>query len=320
MAALLAFVFVMAACGGGDDGGDGGDGGGTIRFVFSPDPVWNWIEDQGILAEMEAESGFTIERFESEDEFAFFAGGHADVVSTGSYETPVLESENGVPTVTIGKYNMAKDIVVVAADSGYETFADLPQGCKVGVESFSGSTIVWQALAKDLDGRTLAEDESDLQMAITDFDLAPELVLSGDLCAGVTSIYNAMGPLMAGDIVGAVRQQVGVAALRGQLRTGSRGNGQQQLRRPARLVRRSHPGSGVLPVGLATRGWTRGPRTARRSSRPTRTTSATRTTRSWPTSTIGTTTSSTSSSTRYTSPRTGSTERLRSRSSCGTPT
>ena len=59
-------------------------------------------------ADMEKESGFTIERFESEDEFAFFAGGHADVVSTGSYETPVLESENGVPTVTIGKYNMAK--------------------------------------------------------------------------------------------------------------------------------------------------------------------------------------------------------------------
>ena len=59
--------------------------------------------------------------------------------------------------MTIGKYNKAKDIVVVAADKPYETFADLPKGCKVGVESFSGSTIVWQALAKDLDGRTLAE-------------------------------------------------------------------------------------------------------------------------------------------------------------------
>ena len=67
------------------------------------------------------------------------------------------------------------------------------QGCNVGVESFSGSTIVWQALAQDLHGRTLGEAPDDLQMAITDFDLAPELVLAGDLCAGVTSIYNAMG-------------------------------------------------------------------------------------------------------------------------------
>jgi ABC-type nitrate/sulfonate/bicarbonate transport system substrate-binding protein len=195
---------VLAACGGDDGGGETGTDGGdkTVRFVFSPDPVWNWLEDQGILAKMEQESGITIERFESEDEFAFFAGGHADIVSTGSYETPVLESENGVPTVTIGKYNKAKDIVVVAADKPYETFADLPKGCKVGVESFSGSTIVWQALAKDLDGRTLAESPDDLQMAITDFDLAPELVVKGDLCAGVTSVYNAIPFLMSGQVKG----------------------------------------------------------------------------------------------------------------------
>jgi ABC-type nitrate/sulfonate/bicarbonate transport system substrate-binding protein len=198
--AVLALVS-MGACGG--DGGDTGDAeGGTMRFVFSPDPVWNWLEDEGILEEMESESGFHIERNESEDEFAFFAGGHADIVSTGSYETPVLEAETDVETVTIGKYNKAKDIIVVAADSGYETFDDLEPGCKLGVESFSGSTIVWQALAQDLHGRTIGEGPDDIQMAITDFNTAPELVLSGDLCAGVTSIYNAMSYLMDGSVVG----------------------------------------------------------------------------------------------------------------------
>ena len=50
--AVLALVS-LGACGG-DDGGSGDDGGGTMRFVFSPDPVWNWLEDEGILAEMEA--------------------------------------------------------------------------------------------------------------------------------------------------------------------------------------------------------------------------------------------------------------------------
>ena len=51
---------VLAACGGDDGGGDTGTGGGdkTVRFVFSPDPVWNWLEDQGILAQMEQESGY----------------------------------------------------------------------------------------------------------------------------------------------------------------------------------------------------------------------------------------------------------------------
>jgi hypothetical protein len=202
LAVILATVFVAAACSNDKGGDSGGDGGGTIRFVFSPDPVWNWLEDQGILKQMEDESGYKIARNESEDEFAFFAGGHADVVSTGSYETPVLEDQNGVQTVTIGKYNKAKDIIVVAADKPYETFADLPQGCKVGVESFEGSSIVWQALAKDLDGRDLAQDSSDLAMAITDFDLAPGLVEKGDLCAGVTSIYNAIPDLMAGKVKG----------------------------------------------------------------------------------------------------------------------
>ena len=214
---ILVAVISVTACGGGGDSTDttdggtdstaGGDGdassdGGTVRFVFSPDPVWNWLEDQGIIDEMEQESGITIERNESEDEFAFFAGGHADIVSTGSYETPVLEAETGVETVTIGKYNKAKDIVVVDVNSGYETFDDLEAGCKVGVESFSGSTIVWIALAQDLHGRTLGEAPDDLQMAATDFNTAPELVLSGDLCAGVTSIYNTLPYWLDGTIDG----------------------------------------------------------------------------------------------------------------------
>jgi ABC-type nitrate/sulfonate/bicarbonate transport system substrate-binding protein len=199
---VLALV-TLGACGGDDGGsGDGGGDGGTMRFVFSPDPVWNWLEDEGILDEMEQESGITIQRNESEDEFAFFAGGHADVVSTGSYETPVLEAEAGVETVTIGKYNKAKDIIIVKADSGYETFDDLEPGCKLGVESFSGSTIVWQALAQDLHGRTIGEGPDDIQMAITDFNTAVDLVQTGDLCAGVTSIYNAAGALMDGSVVG----------------------------------------------------------------------------------------------------------------------
>jgi hypothetical protein len=203
------FAVVFTACsndsGGSSAGGGGSSGGGcgTMRFVFSPDPVWNWLEDQGIIAQMEQESdGCHIQRFESEDEFAFFAGGHADIVSTGSYETPVLESEAGVQTVTIGKYNMAKDIVVVAADKPWNSFGDLPKGCKVGEESFTGSSIVWQALAKDLDGRTLAQSSDDLQMVLADFDVGPGLVLKGDLCAATTSIYDSLTLLKDGKVKG----------------------------------------------------------------------------------------------------------------------
>lgn len=193
---VLGLSLVAVACGG-SSGGDEEEGEkGTIRFVFSPDPAWNWIEDQGILAEMEEESGYHIRRFETEDEFAAFAGGHADIVSTGSYETPVLEEETGVTTVTIGKFNRAQDIVVSDDETAYNSFGDLPEGCKVGVEAFEGSSLVWQALAADLHDRELAQGSDDLQMAITDFEVSPELVTKGDLCAGITAMTTSIPYLM----------------------------------------------------------------------------------------------------------------------------
>jgi ABC-type nitrate/sulfonate/bicarbonate transport system substrate-binding protein len=203
LASLLAAIALIAsACGGGDEGSDGEDGEivGSIRFAFSPDPAWDWIVDEGILAEMEAESGYVIQRFETEDEFAVFAGGHADVVSTGSYETPELEAETGVATVTFGKYNRAKDIMVADDESGYATLDDLPEGCLVGAEAFGGSTNVWAALAADLHGRTLADGTDDMQIVVTDFELAPELVVEGDLCAGITAMTTSIPYLQGEDV------------------------------------------------------------------------------------------------------------------------
>jgi ABC-type nitrate/sulfonate/bicarbonate transport system substrate-binding protein len=194
-AGVIALAPVLAACGGSSSssstGGSPTKGSSTpIRFVFAPDPVWNWLEKQGIITQMEQESGFHIARTEVEDEFAFFAGGHADIVSTGSYETPVLEHETGVHTVTFGKYNYAKDIIVVAPDKPWTTIGDLPKGSKVGVEDFGGSSLIWIAIAKDQYGRTLSKDPGDLQMVVTDFSVAPDLVVKGQLQAGVTSYQN----------------------------------------------------------------------------------------------------------------------------------
>jgi hypothetical protein len=78
----------------------------------------------------------------------------------------------------------------------YNSLGDLPEGCKVGVESFEGSSLVWQALASDLDGRELAQGSDDLQMAVTDFEVTPELVVKGDLCAGVTAMTTSIPYLM----------------------------------------------------------------------------------------------------------------------------
>jgi hypothetical protein len=194
-AGAFALTPVLAACGGDDT--ETGDSGSSepIKFVFSADPVWNWLEDKGIIKEMEDASGYKIARNETEDEFAFFAGGHADIVSMGSYEVPVLEKETGVRTVTFAKYNMGKDMLCVDPAKGYNSFADLPSPGKVGLESATNSAHAWIALAAS-EGRELGDKSDDLQIVVTDFAVAPELVLKGQLDAGCTAYMNAVKYLM----------------------------------------------------------------------------------------------------------------------------
>ena len=130
-AALLAATtaIAMSGCVSRPDSGDGGGGeAGTIRFTFAPDPVWDYITAQGILAEMEKESGIKIEASSTWDEFGVFAGGHADIVSSASYEVPVIEEETGRDTVIIGKYNLDRSVSITAADNPAETLADLKPG------------------------------------------------------------------------------------------------------------------------------------------------------------------------------------------------
>ena len=59
IAVVAVMVLAVTACAGGSGSSDSttttsGEEAKTMRFVFSPDPVWNWLEDQGILADMEA--------------------------------------------------------------------------------------------------------------------------------------------------------------------------------------------------------------------------------------------------------------------------
>jgi hypothetical protein len=97
VAAACALALIAAACG--EDGEAGGDGErAVVRFAFAPDPVIDWLNDQGIIPEYEDDYNVRLVTTSSWDEFAFFAGGHGDIVSMATYETPVLEQETGVET------------------------------------------------------------------------------------------------------------------------------------------------------------------------------------------------------------------------------
>jgi hypothetical protein len=201
VAAIAAFV--AAACGGstGDGGGGAASGDGEpgiIRFTFAPDPAWDWVKDKGIVEKMEEKSGYRILQLATWDEFGTFAGGHADVVSTGSYETPVLDQQ-GVKTVTFGKFNMNKD-VIITANPNWNTASDLPKGCKVASESVTGNTIIWASLIKQIDGRELAENSEDLPVATADYQVIPTLVEEGEVCAGIVDPTQVISAMASGDL------------------------------------------------------------------------------------------------------------------------
>ncbi len=193
----LVGVLALAACGGDDDDDDGGRARGdieaqsVIRFAFAPDPVFNYIVGQRHpRGEGRARPASTINAFQSFDEFGLFAGGNADILSTGSYETPLLD-EQGIETVTFGKYNANKDIFAAPADEDWETAGDLPEGCKVAAESTTGNLVIWQSLIDQIDGREIAEGSDDLELVTADYQIMPQLLEDGEICGAVIDPVQA---------------------------------------------------------------------------------------------------------------------------------
>ena len=121
----------------------------VVRFVFAPDPVWNYMQDTGIVAKWEERYNFKIVNTQTWDETAWFVGGHADIASLGTYEVPLLESQSGKEFVSFGRYNMNRDSLYVMSDSPYKSMEDLV-GKRITTSGTGASVILeaamWQAL------------------------------------------------------------------------------------------------------------------------------------------------------------------------------
>ena len=198
---LLAIVGLIAAACGGDDAGAGGDGErDVIRFAFAPDPVWDYMNDEGIIVEWEEEFNTRIVATSSWDEFAFFAGGHGDIVSAATYELPLLEEETGVETVTFGQYNYLRITPIALAEKNYETIADIPRGSKIGVPSAVSSTLIWGFYSEKLHDINFRVGEGDYELVVEDHFVMPELVARGELEACVCIPEAAVPFLRTGEM------------------------------------------------------------------------------------------------------------------------
>jgi ABC-type nitrate/sulfonate/bicarbonate transport system substrate-binding protein len=170
---------LLAACGDSDEGSSGGDDPSVVRFAFAPDPVMKYLVDSGTLEELEQKWNVKLEMTEAFDEFAFFAGGHGDVVSTSSHEVAGLEQETGIKTVTFGKYNHNHTQILVRTDSPYETLEDLV-GEKVAVGS-EGSMATWGAWVKEKYGVDFTFEDGDYNIVLNDHAANPELLARGEV-------------------------------------------------------------------------------------------------------------------------------------------
>jgi ABC-type nitrate/sulfonate/bicarbonate transport system substrate-binding protein len=204
LALLSVLALVAVACGddnGGGGGGGGGDTGedGVIRFTFAPDPVWDYLKDSGIREEMEAESGIRIIEQSSWDEFGLYAGGHADIISTASFEVPLLEEETGNPGTIFGKYNIDRSVLVVPADSDAQTLEDL-QGEKIAVWDSVSSTLIWRVIANELYGLDFQVGGGDFELVVTDLGNTGALAADHEV-AGALVLPDFNVPVLLNDEV-----------------------------------------------------------------------------------------------------------------------
>ena len=193
MVALCAVLSLgITACGSDDDGG-GGDERSVIRFAFAPDPVWDYMNDNGMIVEWEEENNVRIVTSSTWDEFTYFAGGHGDIVSMATQETPVLESETSIETVTFGKYNYQRVPLFRRAGDPYETLEDIPTGSKICVSSPVSNTGFWTVAANELHGLDYRVGGGDFDLIVNDHFVNPTNLLRGD-CEAAAIIPEAAVP------------------------------------------------------------------------------------------------------------------------------
>lgn len=191
----LATAVALAGCGAAPDPDEK-----VIRFAFAPDPVWDLMEDSGVIQRWQAENGVRIETSTTWDEFTYFAGGHGDIVSMSTQETPVLEQETGIETVTFGKYNYQRVPLLRRAGDPYETLADIPRGAKICVSGPTSNTAFWTVLAKEMHGLDYRVGGGDFELVVNDHFVNPTNLLRGDCEAAAVIPEAAVPQLRKGEL------------------------------------------------------------------------------------------------------------------------
>jgi hypothetical protein len=108
-------------------------------------------------------------------------------------ETPVLEAETGIKTVTFGKYNYQRVPMFRRAGDPYETLEDIPKGSKICVSGPTSNTAFWTVLAQEMHGLDYRVGGGDYDLVVNDHFVNPTNLLRGD-CEAAAIIPEAAVP------------------------------------------------------------------------------------------------------------------------------
>ena len=153
-----------------------------IRLALAPDPIWQWLEDSGTVAVWEQSRNIRIEASNPFDQFAAFAGGHADVVVINALDVPKFVEQPGRDPVIIGKYTFDRSILAVSRTSQAEDLGDLVEA-RIAVESSLASTLLWGLIADSMFGLDFRPDSDDFDIVTVEPASVADLVIRGDVDA-----------------------------------------------------------------------------------------------------------------------------------------
>ena len=153
-----------------------------VRLALAPDPLWQWLEDSGTVAAWERSRNIRIEVTFPFDQFAAFAGGHADVVVINALDVPKFVEQPERDPVIIGKYTQDRSILAVRRTSRAENLEDLVER-RIAVESSLASTLLWGLIAEARYGLDFRPGSADFDLVNVEPAGIADLVMRGDVDA-----------------------------------------------------------------------------------------------------------------------------------------
>ena len=167
----------------------------VIRMALPPDAIWQWLEDSGTSAAWEREHNVRLEVSHPFDQFAAFAGGHADVALVNALDVSKFAAQPDLDPVIIGKYTTDRTVLAVRRTSRAENLEDLVER-RIAVESSLASTLLWGLIADVRYELEFGIDGFDFDLTTVDSTSLADLVMRGDVDACICS-PDFSGPLLA---------------------------------------------------------------------------------------------------------------------------